>query len=223
MCCPACPLCSSGYRKSSGRRRSRWLLRRSPKNFLPNCLTALGGGAIDYQLTGSGDRFMPWYASALVGILFSWLLTSSLWIYPHSLSYFNESIGGPLNGPLHLLGSNVDWGQDVRYCLSNANRGTLIVADTLGWLPEREMAGVLRWPQDKTRIELPKDGSRLTGVVVFCIGQNGWAKEVFARQGITTGIPRGLTGAIAAFDAIRTRRGLNVPYSVESFVGKRVE
>lgn len=44
-----------------------------------------------------------------------WLLASSIWIYPHSLSYFNELIGGPLNGPRHLLGSNVDWGQDFGY------------------------------------------------------------------------------------------------------------
>jgi hypothetical protein len=50
-----------------------------------------------------------------VVLLVGWLVTSSLWIYPHSLSYFNEAIGGPLNGPKHLLGSNVDWGQDLRY------------------------------------------------------------------------------------------------------------
>jgi hypothetical protein len=51
----------------------------------------------------------------LVAASFCWFLASSLWIYPHSLSYFNESIGGPLNGPNHLMGSNVDWGQDLRY------------------------------------------------------------------------------------------------------------
>jgi 4-amino-4-deoxy-L-arabinose transferase-like glycosyltransferase len=47
--------------------------------------------------------------------LLIWFEASSLWIYPHSLSYFNESIGGPLNGTEHLLGSNVDWGQDLIY------------------------------------------------------------------------------------------------------------
>jgi hypothetical protein len=51
----------------------------------------------------------------LVAASLCWFLSSSLWIYPHSLSYFNESIGGPLNGPKHLLGSNVDWGQDLLY------------------------------------------------------------------------------------------------------------
>jgi hypothetical protein len=44
-----------------------------------------------------------------------WSIASSLWIYPHSLSYFNESIGGPLNGPAHLLESNCDWDQDLSY------------------------------------------------------------------------------------------------------------
>ena len=51
----------------------------------------------------------------LVAALGSWLIASSLWIYPHSLSYFNESIAGPLNGPRYLLGSNVDWAQDALY------------------------------------------------------------------------------------------------------------
>ena len=40
---------------------------------------------------------------------------SSLCIYPHSLSYFNELVGGPRNGHLHLLNSNIDWGQDVLF------------------------------------------------------------------------------------------------------------
>ncbi len=36
----------------------------------------------------------------------------SLVRYPCSLSFFNTFIGGPINGPHHLLHSNVDWGQD---------------------------------------------------------------------------------------------------------------
>jgi 4-amino-4-deoxy-L-arabinose transferase-like glycosyltransferase len=51
---------------------------------------------------------------AVIGAMV-WTATSSLWIFPHSLSYFNELIGGPIHGPAHLLGSNVDWGQDLRY------------------------------------------------------------------------------------------------------------
>jgi hypothetical protein len=58
---------------------------------------------------------MALFSQALVASSVCWMIASSLWIYPHSLSYFNESIGGPLNGHKHLLGSNVDWGQDRRY------------------------------------------------------------------------------------------------------------
>ncbi len=40
------------------------------------------------------------------------VVASSVFCFPHSLSYFNELVGGPRNGPDHLLGSSVDWGQD---------------------------------------------------------------------------------------------------------------
>ena len=44
-----------------------------------------------------------------------WALGSSLWVYPHSLSYFNELAGGPRHGHFHLLDSNVSAGQDFLY------------------------------------------------------------------------------------------------------------
>lgn len=48
-----------------------------------------------------------------------WLAASSLWVWPHNLSYFNELIGGPMNGHLHLGGTdidtNMDCGQDLLY------------------------------------------------------------------------------------------------------------
>ncbi len=49
-------------------------------------------------------------AASLVGSI-----GSSLWIYPHSLSYFNELVGGPARGYEHLHDSNLDWGQDLLY------------------------------------------------------------------------------------------------------------
>lgn len=45
----------------------------------------------------------------------AWSIGSSLWIYPHSLSYFNELAGGPRNGHFHLVSSNIDYGQDLLY------------------------------------------------------------------------------------------------------------
>lgn len=40
---------------------------------------------------------------------------SSLLMYPHSISYFNELAGGSKEGPRHLHNSNVDWGQDLLF------------------------------------------------------------------------------------------------------------
>jgi hypothetical protein len=40
---------------------------------------------------------------------------SSLAVYPHSLSYFNEFAGGPRSGAFHMSNSNIDWGQDLFY------------------------------------------------------------------------------------------------------------
>jgi hypothetical protein len=57
--------------------------------------------------------------AAVVVLAMAWSVGSSLWVYPHSLSYFNELVGGPKNGHAHLGGvavdSNIDWGQDLLY------------------------------------------------------------------------------------------------------------
>ena len=45
----------------------------------------------------------------------AWSIINSLSVYPHSLSYFNELVGGPTGGPKHLIHSNVDWGQDLLF------------------------------------------------------------------------------------------------------------
>lgn len=56
-----------------------------------------------------GSRSLARLAAGLV----TWSIASSLWFYPHDLSYFNELVGGPKNGHRHLLFSNIDWGQDL--------------------------------------------------------------------------------------------------------------
>ncbi len=50
----------------------------------------------------------------LVGILALWHLGAALFIHPHYLSYFNESVGGPSRGYRILVDSSLDWGQDLR-------------------------------------------------------------------------------------------------------------
>ena len=60
---------------------------------------------------GRGKKVVTGLAAAAL----AWSITSSLWVYPHSLSYFNELAGGPTGGPRHLIHSNVDWGQDLLF------------------------------------------------------------------------------------------------------------
>lgn len=48
-----------------------------------------------------------------LGILLIWHVVSSLLIFPHYESYFNELVGGPENGYRVLVDSNLDWGQDL--------------------------------------------------------------------------------------------------------------
>lgn len=59
------------------------------------------------------QRPRPVFLATAFGL--AWSVGSSLWIYPHSLSYFNEFVGGPKNGHYHLVSSNIDYGQDLLY------------------------------------------------------------------------------------------------------------
>ncbi len=66
----------------------------------------------DWHSKQGGDQ----RTSTVVAVAFSlllWGVVSSFVCIPHSQSFFNELVGGPRNGPKHLLNSNVDWGQDV--------------------------------------------------------------------------------------------------------------
>lgn len=48
-------------------------------------------------------------------VALAWSVVSSLAVYPHSLSYFNEIAGGPAATPPALLDSNIAWGQDLHF------------------------------------------------------------------------------------------------------------
>lgn len=77
--------------------------------FIPQSVGKLGNGR------GAGRRYMN-LASNRIRIVVAVLLSSvvsSLSVFPHSLSYFNEVAGGPMNGHNHLLDANIDWGQDL--------------------------------------------------------------------------------------------------------------
>lgn len=61
-------------------------------------------------ITFSGPRLL---LPASVVLLTCWSVFSSLIIYPHSLSYFNESIGSA-HAFRVMADSNLDWGQDLK-------------------------------------------------------------------------------------------------------------
>lgn len=50
----------------------------------------------------------------LAGFMAVWLAGGTLFVAPHYLAYFNESIGGPANGYKYLVDSNLDWGQGLK-------------------------------------------------------------------------------------------------------------
>jgi len=50
---------------------------------------------------------------AIVVILLTWHAGEGLAIHPYHLAYFNQLAGGPDRGYLHLVDSNLDWGQDL--------------------------------------------------------------------------------------------------------------
>jgi 4-amino-4-deoxy-L-arabinose transferase-like glycosyltransferase len=50
----------------------------------------------------------------ILGGFLLWQVVSVVSIYPHFLAYFNELAGGPNNGYLYAVDSNLDWGQDLK-------------------------------------------------------------------------------------------------------------
>ncbi len=56
-----------------------------------------------------------WWRKLIVCGALAWSVLSSLSVYPHSLSYFNEAAGGTANGHNHLIRASYDWGQDLLY------------------------------------------------------------------------------------------------------------
>ncbi|WP_187782134.1 ArnT family glycosyltransferase [Gimesia chilikensis] len=66
-------------------------------------------------LTNVKSTLMLFVSKVLLISCSIWAIFSTLYYYPHQLAYFNELVGGPENGWKHLLGSNLDWGQDLLF------------------------------------------------------------------------------------------------------------
>lgn len=74
---------------------------------------APGRSPLQYLRSAILDPRSSIFTSAIVLLALVASTLSSLAVFPHSLSYFNELAGGPNAGPTHLLDANIDWGQDL--------------------------------------------------------------------------------------------------------------
>lgn len=50
-----------------------------------------------------------------ITLLLLWQIVTTVRVFPHYLAYFNELIGGPVNGYKYLDDSNLSWGQEVKH------------------------------------------------------------------------------------------------------------
>lgn len=71
-------------------------------------LFAVSGFSTQYLLQQKRPGFF------LLSFLMIWYIFSSVTIFPHYLSYFNEIAGGPDRGSDYFADSNLDWGQDLK-------------------------------------------------------------------------------------------------------------
>ena len=104
---------------------------------LPFAIVLLGGVG---RWVDQGSRL----ARYGVGVTLAWIVSTSLWCLPFSLSYFNELIGGPEQGHEYLFDSNVDWGQDLYFVKDWVDRHPEARPLTLSWndIFDPELAGL---------------------------------------------------------------------------------
>ena len=112
----------------------------------------------------------------LLAILILWQAISVISIYPHFLAYFNELAGGPNQGYIYTVDSNLDWGQDLKRLKKwlDKNKIDKIYVDYFGggeakyYLKEK----YLPWSGTRDLAEFPK-GNYLAVSATFLQGGRG--------------------------------------------------
>jgi hypothetical protein len=142
-------------------------------------------------------RFLWQSLAGLGAVTAAW---SSLSVYPHSMSYFNELVGGPMRGGEHLVDSNIDWGQDILYLkewYENHPEARPFHVACWGWL-DPNLAGIAYTIPPRATIH---SEDRASGTGRSAIGpQPGWhAVSVNLLRGYRAFVPNG-TGGFAAID-----------------------
>ncbi|MBZ9577872.1 glycosyltransferase family 39 protein [Patescibacteria group bacterium] len=114
--------------------------------------------------------------TSLVSVLLGFYIISSLLVWPHYLTYFNEIAGGPQNGYKYVVDSNYDWGQDLKRLKKwvDENKIEKIYVDYFGggdteyYLKEKYAS----WWGDRNKKELPQ-GSYLAVSATLLQGGKG--------------------------------------------------
>jgi hypothetical protein len=75
--------------------------------FFPARETTAGAPRARRRALALGSRALP----AAIAVCLAWNALEAASISPRNLAYFNRFVGGPTQGHLYLLDSNLDWGQ----------------------------------------------------------------------------------------------------------------
>jgi len=119
---------------------------------------------------------------SLLMILILWQAFSVISIYPHFLAYFNEIVGGPNQGYIYVVDSNLDWGQDLKRLKiwTEKNGVNKIYVDYFGGSDVKYYLGekFAPWWGQRNPQELPK-GSYLAVSATLLQGGRGQAAPGF--------------------------------------------
>jgi len=114
-------------------------------------------------------------AGTLAGLAIAGMAASTtIAIIPHQLAYFNEIAGGPANGHRYLLGSNLDWGQDLLQLREHLIRtGTKAHVVTTDLSPSLDLLGISRFvtplPEaDFLAGRFPEDAVVIAPITTLC-------------------------------------------------------
>ncbi len=129
-----------------------------------------------YILVGLGIAKWKKMGIFLVSVLLGFYIISSLLVWPHHLTYFNEIAKGPKNGYKYVVDSNYDWGQDLKRLKKwvDENEIEKIYVDYFGggnaeyYLKEK----FIPWWGDRSKKELPR-GSYLAISLTLLQGGKG--------------------------------------------------
>jgi hypothetical protein len=98
--------------------------------------------------------------AAFILLLLAWYVSSSIMIFPHYLTFFNEIVGGPEEGYKYAVDSNLDWGQDLKRLNNWTEKENInkIYLDYFGGGKEEYHLGdkFVRWENRMLPEEFPK-------------------------------------------------------------------